>query len=77
MYDMFGTREMTEAIVQLKPIGTFFLDTFFKRTQTHDTEAIDIDIYKGKRKVAPYTRSSSKSKPLARTGFTTGSFKIP
>lgn len=77
-YDMFGTREMTEAIEQLKPVGNFFRSTFFTRpAEEHNSETIDIDLYKGQRKVAPYTRSSAKSTPLARTKFKTGGFTIP
>jgi hypothetical protein len=77
-YDMFGTREMTEAIEQLKPVGNFFRATFFGRPpEEHNSETVDIDLYKGQRKVAAYTRSSAKSTPLARTKFKTGGFTIP
>lgn len=77
-YDMFGTREMTEAVEQLKPVGNFFKSTFFRGpVEEHYTESIDIDIYKGKRKVAPYTRATNKSTPLSRANFSTGSFKVP
>jgi hypothetical protein len=77
-YDMFGTREMTEAIEQLKPISNFFRATFFNRpAEEHNTEVVDIDLYKGQRKVAPYTRSSAKSTPLSRCKFSTGGFSIP
>jgi hypothetical protein len=77
-YDMFAAREMTEAILQLKPVGNFFRSVFFTRpVEEHNTDVIDVDLYKGQRKVAAYTRSSSKSKPLARTQFKTGGFSIP
>jgi hypothetical protein len=77
-YDMFTPRSMTQAILQLKPVGNFFRSTFFNRTpETHNTDVVDLDIYKGQRKVAAYTRSTSKSKPLARTQFKTGGFSMP
>jgi hypothetical protein len=77
-YDIFGRREMTRTINQMKPPGNFFRSRFFAGPpELHDTAAIDIDIYKGQRKVAPYTRATNKSTPLARTPFQTGSFKIP
>ena len=77
-YDMFGTREMTAAVLQLKPVGNFFRSRFFNRpAQMHNNDIVDIDIYKGQRKVAPYTKVTSKSKPLARTQFKTGAFTIP
>lgn len=77
-YDIFGRRELSRVINQMKPPGNFFRERFFRGpVETHDTAAIDIDIYKGTRKVAPYTRATNKSTPLARTPFQTGSFKIP
>jgi len=77
-YDLFGTREMTQAVLQLKPIGNFFRSVFFNRpAEEHNSLLIDIDIYKGQRKVAPYTKATSKSTPLARTQYKTGSFTIP
>jgi hypothetical protein len=77
-YDIFGRRELSRVINQMYPPGNFFRSRFFGGAiETHDTAAIDIDIYKGNRKVAPYTRATNKSTPLARTPFQTGSFKIP
>lgn len=77
-YDMFGTREMTQTVLQLKPVGNFFRSRFFNRpAETHNNLIVDIDIYKGQRKVAPYTKTTSKSKPLARTKYKTGAFTIP
>lgn len=77
-YDVFGTREMTQAITTLRPVGNFFRSTFFSGpAEEHNNLIVDIDIYKGQRKVAPYTKATSKSKPLARTQFKTGAFTIP
>lgn len=77
-YDLFGTREMTEAVQTFLPVGSFFRTTFFGGTpELHNHKLIDLDIYKGKRIVAPYTKSSAKSTPLARTEFRTGAFEIP
>lgn len=77
-YDMFGQREMSRAIIELKPVGNFFRTTFFSGPpEEHNTDTIDIDVYKGNRRVAPYTRASAKSTPLARTPFQTGVLKLP
>jgi hypothetical protein len=76
--DMFATRSMTEAILQMKPAQSFFLDRFFTGPiKTHNTELIDVDLYKGKRRVAPYTRSGNKSTPLERIPFQTQPMRIP
>lgn len=77
-YDMFSPREMTKVVNQFKPPSSFFRSTFFNRgIETHNALIIDIDIYKGQRKVAPYTKVTSKSKPVSRTEFKTGAFTIP
>lgn len=77
-YDMFGVREMTQAVLELKPVGNFFRSTFFSGpVEEHNSPTVDLDIYKGQRKVAPYTKSTSKSKPLSRTEYKTGAFTIP
>lgn len=77
-YDMFGTREMTQAVLRFLPVPNFFRSRFFNRApETHNTMIVDLDIFKGQRKIAPYTKVTSKSKPLSRTDFTTGSFTIP
>lgn len=76
-YDLFGVRELTDTVVQLKPVGTFFLQKFFNRTEEHFAEVVDFDIFKGKRRVAAYTKASSKAKPVAREKFSTGGFRIP
>lgn len=77
-YDMFGTREMTRAVLTLRPVGNFFRSTFFNGpAEEHNNMVVDIDIYKGQRKVAPYTKVTSKSKPLTRTDYKTGAFTIP
>lgn len=77
-YDMFGTREMTQATLELKVPGNFFRSTFFNRApEEHQHETVDLDLFKGQRRIAPYTRSTSKSKPLARSNFKTGGFTIP
>ena len=75
--DMFKPRTLTEAILKIRPTNTFFLDRFFGRTLTHNTLAIDVDVWKGKRKVAPYSRVGSKSTPLERQAFTTTPMNIP
>jgi hypothetical protein len=76
--DLFATRAMTEAVLQMKPTQTFFLDRFFKAPpKTHASATIDVDIYKNKRKVAPYTRSGNKSVNLQRVPFATQPMSIP
>lgn len=77
-YDMFGAREMTRVVNRFKPVPSFFRRTFFNQgIEEHNTLIVDIDIFKGQAKVAPYTKVTSKSKPVSRTEFKTGAFTIP
>lgn len=76
--DLFTARSMTQAVQEFKPIASFFRTTFFGGApELHNTKLVDLDIYKGKRRVAPYTKSTAKSTPFARTAFKTGAFEIP
>lgn len=74
---MFETRTMLEALEQMFIPKTFLLDTFFKATQQFDTENVDIDVIKGKRRLAPFVSPLAEGKVVERTGFTTNSIKPP
>lgn len=77
-YDMFGQREMSEAILTLKPVGNFFRSKFFSGApETHNSDKIDIDVFKGQRRVAVYTRASAKAIPVGRRGFETQNLSLP
>lgn len=75
--DMFETRTMLQALEEMKPPRTFLLDSFFPNVQTFGTEAVDVDIMKGKRKLAPFVSPLHEGKVLKREGYTTESFKPP
>jgi len=74
---MFETRTMLQALEQMFLPKTFLLDTFFKGIQTFNTEHVDIDIVKGKRRLAPFVSPTLQGRVVDRTGFTTRSFKPP
>ena len=76
--DLFDTRTMINMFQQLPTTRTFFRDTFFARNVTRSmTEAVDIDVIKGKRRVAPYVHPTVGSRTVERPGFTTNSMKPP
>lgn len=77
MIDMFKTRLMLRAMEQMLPVRTFLLVTFFGRTETSNSEYIDIDIVKGKRKLAPFVSPLKEGKVVERLGFETASYKPP
>ena len=75
--DMFDTRTMLEALFQMKPVRKFLLDLFFKRVETSTTEYVDIDIMKGKRKLAPFVSPLVEGKVMDRLGYSVRSYKPP
>jgi hypothetical protein len=75
-YDLFDSRTMMAAMEQAKPPRTFLLNTFFGGApRTFDTEAVDIDIIKGKRRLAPFVNPRREGKVVEKRGFKTRSYK--
>ena len=75
--DMFETRTMMQALEEMKPARTFLLDSFFPTTKTFGTEAVDVDIVKGKRKLAPFVSPLHEGKVVKRERYSTETFKPP
>lgn len=75
--DIFETRTMLQALEMMTLPRTFLLDTFFKTQEVSNSEYVDIDIIKGKRRLAPFVQPTSQGKVVERTGFTTRTFKPP
>lgn len=75
--DMFDTRTMLAAVEQMLPPRTFLRDTFFTVTDAFDTEAVDVDIVKGKRRMAPFVSPKLAGKVVERLGYTTRTYKPP
>ena len=74
---LFDTRTMLEAMPQLPLVRTFLRDTFFKNVRTFDTKAVDIDIKKGKRRVAAYVGPTDEGHRSERIGYTTYTYAPP
>ncbi len=75
LIDIFDTRTMLDAIEQMKRPGLFLRDLFFRRFFQSETDTVDVDIVKGKRRMAPFVSPLSEGKMVARTGFTTNTLK--
>jgi hypothetical protein len=73
--DLYNTRTMLRMLQQLKTARTFILDTFFTKVPAHTTEAIDIDIIDGKRRLAPFVSPRMKGKVMEKLGRHTESYK--
>lgn len=75
--NIYETRTMMAAIEKMKPVRTFFRDTFFNRSETYVTENIDVDFKKGKRKMAPFVAPRVGGVTIDRQGFVTKKYTPP
>ncbi len=74
---MFETRTMLESIEQMHVPKTFLLDMFFKGENVANTKHVDIDIIKGKRRLAAFVQPTAEGKVIERTGYTSNSIIPP
>ena len=74
---IFETRTMLAALEQMLSPKSFLLDLFFPTVETSETEHVDIDIMKGKRRMAPFVNPRMQGKLVERIGYTTRSYKPP
>jgi hypothetical protein len=75
--DLFDTRTMLAVLEQMKPPKSFLLDTFFSTVEQSTTRYIDIDIIKGKRRMAPFVSPRHEGQMVERLGYTTRSYQAP
>lgn len=74
---IFDTRTMLQVVENTVKPKTFLKDMFFGNTRTVDTENIDVDIIKGKRRVSPFVSPIKEGQVVERLGYTTNSYKAP
>jgi len=74
--DLYKRRTMIRALEQMKLPKTFLLNTFFNfaSAQIHDTENIDIDIYKEKRRMAEFQNWKLEGKLVEKRGYSTETY---
>lgn len=77
--DIFDTRTMLEAVEQMPTARRFLLNTFFNGGSpvTFPTKTVDIDIIKGKRKMAPFVHPRLPGSVSLRDGYTTSNYTPP
>lgn len=73
--DIFDTRTMLDAIEVMKRPTNFLRDTFFPAAAPVETETVDVDIVKGKRRMAPFCSPLSEGKLVENLGFSTSTIK--
>lgn len=75
--DIFNTRTMLRALEERRPPKLFLTNTFFPTVETSQTEVVDIDVIRNKRRLAPFVHPLAEGKLVERVGFSTKSFKPP
>lgn len=75
---IYETRTMLQALEERFPPYTFLKDMFFsKEVNTFVTKHVDIDVMKGKRRVAPYVKPTSEGQVVERIGYRTDTYEPP
>jgi hypothetical protein len=72
---IFDTRTMLRMLENMPQPKTFLRDMFFRNRVTFDTEYVDIDIRKGKRRLAPFVSPRIGSQTVDRTGYRTETYR--
>jgi len=75
--DDFDYRTMLDVLELIPQPKTFLRDMFFPRTEFHETAKVDIDVVKGKRKMAPFVHPELPGTTMKREGFRTDTFEPP
>lgn len=73
----YTTREMMEGLKQTPAVRNFLSRTFFPTSNTHIAEKIEIDVKKGKRRMAPLVSPRKGGKVMTREGFETNFIMTP
>lgn len=67
-----------DQIVQVMPAqGGFFRDMLFLRRTPVTGKKIDVDFYKGKRRISPFVNPKSSAKTVQKIGYHTDTFETP
>lgn len=74
---VFDRRSMLEALEELREPTTFFVKKFFANVIEFDTKHVDVDIFKGKRRVAAYVSRRAQGQKVDRIGYTTYTYDPP
>lgn len=75
--NLFETRTMLKFSERMPRVTTFLRDTFFSEKELSPTNKVDIDIKKGRAKVAPYVSEKIGGKVVENSGFRTETFEPP
>ena len=72
---LYDTVSLVAMVEQMKPPSSFLLDTFFPGVVTSTTEYVAVDVFVGKRRMAPFVSPLVEGKFVESLGVTTNQFK--
>lgn len=74
---IYDPRTMGKLIERMPRVHTFIKDTFFKNTETFDTQRVDVDFKKGNRQLAPFVHRKIGGVTIENEGFQTNTYEPP
>lgn len=72
---VYDSNTLTKVVARLRPVPTFFLDTFFPEVMYSDKEEIYFDVVDNKPRIAPFVHPLHQGKLVEDVGYSTKSFK--
>jgi len=75
--NLFETRTMLKFSERMPRVTTFLRDTLFTEKELSPTKSVDVDIKKGRAKVAPYVSEKIGGKVVENSGYRTATFEPP
>ena len=74
---IYDPRTMGKLVERMPKVHTFIRDTFFRNTETFDTQKIDVDFRKGNRALAPFVHKKIGGETVENEGFQTNTYEPP
>lgn len=77
MVSIYDTNTLIQVVENLKEPSQFLLDMFFPNEVTSQTEFVTIDVFDGKRRLAPFVNPLREGRFVEPIGFRSPTFKPP
>ena len=74
-FNIYETHDLVEVIRNTPPPSSFFLDNYFGRVYTSESEFIDFDMIDKGRRLAPFVVPNVQGQPMLQRGYSTRQFK--
>ncbi len=74
---IYDPRTMGKLVERMPKVHTFIKDTFFRNTETFDTQKIDVDFKKGNRQLAPFVHKKIGGATIDNEGYQTNTYEPP